>query len=82
MTVLEINPRYWGSVMASLFAGVNFPYLACMEGMGIPLPEPDFRPVRWWQYSAGVEGVVFESVGYLYVKFLFPFGAEHVLNGE
>lgn len=37
---------------------------------------------RWWQYSSGVEAVFFESVGYLYVKTLFPFGAERVLNAE
>jgi D-aspartate ligase len=47
LTVLEVNPRYWGSLFASLFAGVNFPYLACVEAMGLPLPEIEFRPVRF-----------------------------------
>ena len=47
VTVLEINPRYWGSLMASLYSGVNFPHLACLEGMGVPLPELEFRPVRF-----------------------------------
>ncbi len=37
---------------------------------------------RWWRYSSGVEAVTFECVGYLYVKFLFPYGAEHALNAE
>ncbi len=41
-----------------------------------------YDPNRWWRYSNGVEGVIFESVGYLYVKVLFPFGAEHALNAE
>jgi D-aspartate ligase len=59
VTVLEINPRYWGSVLASHFAGVNFPYLACLEGMGIPLPEPDFRSVRFtWHKSRVFAGLL------------------------
>jgi predicted ATP-grasp superfamily ATP-dependent carboligase len=57
VTVLEINPRYWGSLLASLFAGVNFPYLACLEGMGIALPDPDFRPVRFtWNERKVIAG--------------------------
>jgi len=59
VTVLEINPRYWGSLLASLFAGVNFPYLACLEGMGIPLPDPEFRPVRFtWHKRRIIAGLL------------------------
>jgi hypothetical protein len=39
-----------------------------------------YNPDRWWRYSSGVEAVIFESVGYFYVKALFPFSAEHALN--
>ncbi len=41
-----------------------------------------YNPDRWWRYSSGVEGVIFESVGYLYVKLLFPLSAERALNTE
>ncbi len=66
VTVLEINPRYWGSLMASLYSGVNFPYLASLEGMGLPLPGMAFRPVRFtWHKRRLVAG------------FFAPKGADH-----
>ncbi len=67
VTVLEINPRYWGSLLASLYSGVNFPYLACLEGMGSPLPEMQFRPVRFtWHKRRLIAG------------FLAPKGTEQI----
>lgn len=45
--VLEVNPRYWGSVVASLAAGINFPYLACQLGMNLDFPKPAYELVRY-----------------------------------
>lgn len=36
--LIEMNPRFWASVSASLFAGVNFPYLSCLSGLKRELP--------------------------------------------
>ena len=36
--LIEINPRFWASVAASIFAGVNFPYLSCLSALKRELP--------------------------------------------
>ena len=33
--ILELNPRIWGTLYGSLFAGVNFPYQYCMTSLNI-----------------------------------------------
>ena len=45
--VLEINARFWGSLLGSLCAGVNFPYLACLAGLGYKLPPIKFKNIRY-----------------------------------
>ena len=31
----------------------------------------EFDPKHWWRYSAGVRGIIDESIAYLYARFLF-----------
>lgn len=45
--VLEINARYWGSLIGSLSAGVNFPSIACSLAMGETVDNPDVRHDRY-----------------------------------
>ncbi len=47
LRILEINPRYWGSLMGSVMAGVNFPHLSLRQGLGLPLPPAVFRETRF-----------------------------------
>ena len=47
LKVLEINPRYWGSLVGSVRAGVNFPGLALRQALGLELPKPGFRETRF-----------------------------------
>jgi len=47
VNIIEINPRFWGSVLGSLHAGINFPYLACLSALGRPFAAPYYRTCRY-----------------------------------
>lgn len=55
--ILEMNPRYWASLLGSLAAGINFPYLAYQSGMNIEFPRPDYQTIRF-VYTEQVYGLL------------------------
>jgi hypothetical protein len=46
--VLELNGRYWLSVLGSLQAGVNFPILACEAVLGLPKSNRRAQSTRYF----------------------------------
>jgi len=53
--ILEVNPRFWRSLLGSLAAGVNFPLAACLSAMGEELPDMRQTPgVRFAPPSASL----------------------------
>lgn len=45
--VIEMNPRFWGSIVGSFYAGVNFPYLAVLLGLNKEFPKFEYKHIRY-----------------------------------
>ena len=45
--VLEINPRYWHTLLASTFSGVNFPWLYCQAVLGRRFEMPEYKKIEY-----------------------------------
>ena len=61
--VLEMNTRFWGSLRGSYVAGVKFPYLACLAGLGIPFPAPDYALARYIHPKTALKEGIRRSLG-------------------
>ncbi len=46
--VIEINARYWGSLLGSLHAGINFPLLAIKTAKGEVFEKEEYRFTRYF----------------------------------
>ncbi len=56
--LLELNPRCWGSLLASTAAGANFPLLLVEAALGRRVKEPPFRAGRFYMGGLGVRRVL------------------------
>lgn len=69
--VLEINGRFWGSVMASTAAGVNFPEIACRRALGEAVPKPEQRSMKFHTVGLGLRDFVLGTFAASGRKFQF-----------
>ena len=49
--VIELNPRYWASLLGSYSAGVNFPGLAIRSALGLKSDTPDYAEKQFLRFS-------------------------------
>ncbi|CAH8285586.1 ATP-grasp domain-containing protein [Mariniflexile fucanivorans] len=45
--IIEINPRFWLSLDASLMAGVNFTHFYCLASKGVEFEVPKYKNIRY-----------------------------------
>jgi predicted ATP-grasp superfamily ATP-dependent carboligase len=48
LMVLELNPRFWGTVRGSDAVGVNFPLLACISALDKEFPIPSYKLEKFY----------------------------------
>jgi len=61
--LLEMNPRYWATLMGSVYAGVNFPYLSCLAALDMPFPSTDYRLITYTGKSLALKQALRMTAG-------------------
>ncbi|MEP3836565.1 MAG: ATP-grasp domain-containing protein [Algibacter sp.] len=69
--VVEINPRFWGSVEASLFAGVNFPHLYCLASLNKTFETPNYKLIDFMLLKGLVKSIKKDKTQLLKLNFIF-----------
>ena len=69
--ILEINPRFWYTLDASVTAGVNFPYLYCIHSLGFNFEKPEYKFLKYLNAS-GVVKKLKTNIWFVFrLKFLY-----------
>ncbi|OEK08549.1 hypothetical protein A8C32_03600 [Flavivirga aquatica] len=55
--IIEVNPRFWGSVEASLLAGVNFPYLYCAASLNYNFDIPKYNFIKYLNMKGLIKSI-------------------------
>jgi len=69
--VIEINPRYWLTIDASAIAGVNFPYLYCLNALGVNFEVPAYSELNYLNLKGLVKSVRKDPLQLFNFKFIW-----------
>ena len=47
--LVDFNPRFWGTLLGSTCAGVNFPYLSSLSALGGTFPLPKYELIQYYE---------------------------------
>lgn len=62
--LIEINPRFWQSLMGSLAVGINFPYLLYLLSNNIDFEQADYQEKYYAKFSRFIKDSFNGSVNY------------------
>ncbi|MBU3821437.1 ATP-grasp domain-containing protein [Flavobacteriaceae bacterium XHP0103] len=68
--IIEINPRFWGSLEASLAAGINFPYLYCLLSSGQKIEKQEYNFIEYLNFNALVKAIKNDKKLIFHIKFI------------
>ncbi|MDO7171687.1 ATP-grasp domain-containing protein [Mariniflexile sp. AS56] len=68
--VIEVNTRFWGSLEASMIAGVNFPYLHCLASLNKNFERPEYNLVKYLNLKGLVKSMLKNIALFLNFKFI------------
>ncbi len=62
--IIEMNPRFWQSLMGSLVAGVNFPYLLYLLSSNVDFQPIDYQDKYYAKHSRVIKDILSGSLDY------------------
>jgi predicted ATP-grasp superfamily ATP-dependent carboligase len=69
--VLEINPRYWLTLQASIISGVNFPWLYCLAVLGEEFEMPLYKKIEYLDLKGLFKTIRKNPLFLLKIKFIW-----------
>jgi glutathione synthase/RimK-type ligase-like ATP-grasp enzyme len=61
--ILDFNPRLWRSILGSLIAGVNIPYIWCLSALGINEPSNQSKDVKYTRPATFIKMMMSKLIG-------------------
>ena len=62
--IIEMNPRFWQSLMGSLIVGVNFPYLLYLLSSNVDFQPVDYQDKYYAKHSRFIKDILSGSLNY------------------
>lgn len=61
--IIDFNSRYWSTLIGSVAAGINFPYLAIRQALELPFDKQEYKTIPFQMNSPAIKGLLKAAVG-------------------
>lgn len=69
--IIEINTRYWRSLIGSLSSGVNFPYLQLLSSLNLPFENPQYNHIKYLNLKGLINTIKKNPLFLFQLKFIW-----------